>query len=147
MDLLKLSILYTCERDFIHKASGGIGMSDTEIKICAFIHVHPGCSQDNVARALLLDKTTVAKALLSLENKGIVSRKEDQQDRRRNVLNITEHGTELANKLRDRHNARLNELTADFSKEDKEKFFEYIGRILEVSEKWLSEDRDSKKDK
>ncbi len=145
MDFLKLSILYTCEREFIHRHAGGMGMSDTEIKICTFIHANPNCSQDAVAKALILDKTTVAKALLSLENKGIVSRGQDQQDRRRKMLNITPRGFELANELRKRHNDRLNELIADFSEEDKKQFMKYIERLLDSAEKWLYNERKKEK--
>lgn len=65
--------------------------------ICAAHHVfvfticaHPGLSQDEIARALYLNKSTVARALSSLEERGLVRRELNPEDKRQTLVYPTE---------------------------------------------------------
>jgi len=49
-------------------------------------------SQLQVAQTLGIDRTTMVALLDVLERKGIVTRRPDPADRRRNVVELTEHG-------------------------------------------------------
>ena len=49
-------------------------------------------SQLEVAQTLGIDRTTMVALLDVLERKGIVTRRPDPRDRRRNVVELTEHG-------------------------------------------------------
>lgn len=49
-------------------------------------------SQLQVAQALGIDRTTMVTLLDALEGKGLVSRRADPNDRRRNVVELTERG-------------------------------------------------------
>ena len=49
-------------------------------------------SQLEVARTLRIDRTTMVALLDALEHKGIVSRRPDPSDRRKNVVELTEQG-------------------------------------------------------
>ncbi len=51
-------------------------------------------SQLEVARTLRIDRTTMVALLDALERKGIVSRRPDPTDRRKNVVELTESGRE-----------------------------------------------------
>jgi DNA-binding MarR family transcriptional regulator len=50
-------------------------------------------SQLQVAQTLGIDRTTMVAVLDALERKGIVARRPDPADRRRNVVELTEQGT------------------------------------------------------
>ena len=65
--------------------------------ICAAHHVfvfticaHPGLSQDEIARALYLNKSTVTRALSSLEERGLVRRELNPEDKRQTLVYPTE---------------------------------------------------------
>ncbi|WFE26561.1 MarR family winged helix-turn-helix transcriptional regulator [Solwaraspora sp. WMMD791] len=49
-------------------------------------------SQLQVAQKLSVDRTTMVAILDELERKGIVVRRPDPADRRRNIVELTEHG-------------------------------------------------------
>ena len=51
---------------------------------------HPGCSQDELAQDLCLNKSTVARALSQLEEKNYVLRSPDPSDKRRIIVQPTE---------------------------------------------------------
>ena len=92
MEFSKLSMLIKLGRDFGHEQIRDAGFSDTEHAICAFLCFHNQVSQDMIANALMLDKTTVAKALRSMEEKQLILREQDTQNRRKNSICVTEAG-------------------------------------------------------
>ena len=94
MDFNRLNMLIALGREYGHAAIRDAGVSDTAHRICTFLHFHGQVSQDTVASALMLDKTTVAKALRVIESKGLISRVPDPRNRRRNILCITDAGRE-----------------------------------------------------
>ena len=66
-------------------------------EICAAHHVfvfticnHPGLSQDEIARALFLNKSTVTRALSSLEERGLVRRALNPEDKRQTLVYPTD---------------------------------------------------------
>ena len=77
MDYQTLNLLFRCGKEFSHAKIRLHELSDTECMICSYIYSHENCSQDEVSAALRVDKTTVGKALASLENKACVVRVQD----------------------------------------------------------------------
>jgi DNA-binding MarR family transcriptional regulator len=59
----------------------------------------PGSQQD-AAQRLGIDRTTMVALLDALERKGLVSRHPHADDRRRNVVELTEHGHDVTRKAR-----------------------------------------------
>jgi Transcriptional regulators len=92
MEFSKLNMLIKLGRDFGHEQIRDAGFSDTEHAICTFLCFHDQVSQDMIANALMLDKTTVAKALRSMEEKQLIQREQDAQNRRKNSIRVTEAG-------------------------------------------------------
>jgi DNA-binding MarR family transcriptional regulator len=59
----------------------------------------PG-SQQQAAQRLGIDRTTMVALLDTLERKGLVSRHPHADDRRRNVVELTEHGHDITRQAR-----------------------------------------------
>lgn len=75
-------------------------LSDYEITVGSFHLLFPLYEEDGVYQKKLceifgLDKATVGRGLKKLEEKGFVRREEDQDDRRRNLVYLTEKSKEL----------------------------------------------------
>ncbi|MDO5435878.1 MAG: MarR family transcriptional regulator [Clostridia bacterium] len=141
MDFRTLNLLFRCGRDFSHEKIHMKDLSDTECMICSWICSHPDCSQDEVASALRTDKTTVAKAMLTLEAKGCVERTQDRADRRRKQLRITDAGRERIADLMNIHNEWLAEVLKCLSPEEQEQFGGYCERLLTAAEQLDSKQR------
>ena len=56
---------------------------------------HRANSQAEVAKRAGIDRTTMVALLDTLQNKGLVRRRPDRDDRRKNVVELTPHGRDL----------------------------------------------------
>ena len=92
MDFNTISLLLKHAKGYGHAKIREAGVSDTEHNICTFLYFHSDAYQDMIADSLMLDKTTVAKAIQSLEERGLIKRVQNPHIRRRNILNITDAG-------------------------------------------------------
>ena len=135
MDYQKLNLLFRFNKDFSHEIIRMQYLSDTECMICSFIYSHKNCSQDDVATALKTDKTTVGKALASLEKKNCVTRTQDKADKRIKRLSLTGIGRGRISELLDIHNRWLHSIMACLSKEEQKQFEGYCDRLLDAAEK------------
>lgn len=134
MDFKTLNLLFRCNKEFSHRKIRLHDLSDTEYMICSFIYSHEGCSQDDVATALKIDKTTVGKALTVLERESCVQRTQDRADRRKKQIRLTENGCARISGLINVHNEWLTEIMKCLSAEEQRHFENYCARLLEAAE-------------
>ena len=135
MDYQILNLLFRCNKEFSHEKIRMQELSDTECMICSYIYSHENCSQDDVAVALKTDKTTVGKALASLENKSCVVRSQDKADKRVKRLSLTDAGRAKLAELIDIHNNWLRDIMTCLSSDEQKQFENYCERLLEAAEK------------
>lgn len=69
-----------------------VGVSGRELAVLLLLDGHSPESQQQVAARLGVDRTTMVALLDGLETKGLVARRADAGDRRRNVLELTADG-------------------------------------------------------
>ena len=73
MDFNTISLLLKYAKGYGHDKIREAGVSDTEHKICTFLYFHSDAYQNMIADSLMLDKTTVAKAIFPSKNAGLSS--------------------------------------------------------------------------
>ena len=137
MDYQTLNLLFRCNKAFSHEKIRLQQLSDTECMICSYIYSHEYCSQDDVAVALKTDKTTVGKALASLEKKACVVRTQDDADKRIKRLSLTDLGREKVAELVDIHNNWLRDIMSCLSEEEQAQFENICKRLLAEAEKLI----------
>ena len=135
MDYQILNLLFRCDKEFSHEKIRKQELSDTECMICSYIYSHENCSQDDVSVALKTDKTTVGKALMSLENKGGVVRTQDETDKRIKRLSLTDVGRGKVAELIDIHNNWLHDIMTCLSAEEQKQFEKTCERLLAAAER------------
>lgn len=69
-----------------------VGVSDKELGVLLLLDGRDPESQQQVATRLRIDRTTMVGLIDGLEAKGLVARRADAGDRRRNVVELTEDG-------------------------------------------------------
>ncbi len=138
MNYQTLHLLFRCNKEFSHAKIRPQELTDTECMICSYIFSHENCSQDDVSAALKTDKTTVAKALSSLERKNCVIRLKDTADKRINRLFLTDSGRDRISELVDLHDNWLKEIISCLSEDEQKQFEDFCSRLLAAAEK-LSE--------
>ncbi len=131
MDFNTINLLLKYAKRYSHTKIREVGVSDTEHKICTFLYFHSDAYQDMIANFLMLDKTTVAKAILSLEKRGLIERIQNPDNRRKNILNITSAGKETIADVVDVYDEWFQNIESCLSDDEKKQFHNYCIRLLE----------------
>lgn len=137
MEFGTLDMLIKCGKQFRHERMRERGLSETECMLCSFAYAHPGCSQDDASRGLMIDKTTVAKAMLTLERKGLIEREQNGEDRRRKSLRLTERGQERVSAVIGLHDRWMKEVLSCLEPQEQAQFEEYCRRLQRRAEEML----------
>ena len=131
MNYKQLNTLIKLGRDFGHEQIRGAGFTDTEHAICTFLCFHDRVSQDAIATALMMDKTTVAKALSGMESKGLIAREQNPANRRENCIRITESGRASVSGSVDLYDTWLSRACDCLSAEEQQQLDGYFERIVQ----------------
>ena len=110
-----------------------------ELAACHWVFVFtvnrlPGLTQEELARELCLNKSTVARALTTLEERGFVERKSDSTDKRVLLVYPTDKTRELMPALRSA-SREWNELIARGIDEGEMEIFLSVLRKMEYNAK------------
>lgn len=66
-----------------------------ELRVLRLIQSRPGCTPTELLGGLELDKTLLSKYLAALEQKGLILRRVDERDNRRQCLFLSEQGGQV----------------------------------------------------
>lgn len=77
------------------------GLRSGSYSTMALIAANPGCAQSDISRETGLDKSIVVALVDELETRGLAQRDRSREDRRRNVLTLTEAGVALLEDMND----------------------------------------------
>lgn len=144
MDYQTLNTLFRYSKEFSHERIKTRDLSDTECMICSYIYSHDKCSQDDVACALKADKTTIGKAIASLEKKNYVRREKDPLDKRINRLSLCDDGRDQITDLLNMHNEWLADIMTCLTGKEQEQFQSYCERLIAAAENKLNKTEGNK---
>lgn len=94
-------------------------VSSVQFGVLAVLDRRPGASQQELCEALDLDRSTIADLVRRLERNGLVERRRDDTDRRRNRLELTDDGARTLAQLRPRAETVEHALTDALSTEER----------------------------
>ena len=141
MDFRVLNSLMKMAKSFAHRQIRASGLNDTECMICSYVYAHENCSQDDVSKALCMDKTTVTKSMQVLENMGVLLRVSDERDKRRNVLNLTTDGKEKCYKILHIHDDWVRKIMEELNDEEQKQFEIYCQRLINAAKRLQEEEK------
>ena len=91
----------------------------------------PGRSQDELSRDLFVHKSSVARAIAYLEERGLIERKSDESDKRISRVYPTDKMLELLPRVKEISSNFLEQLTEGISEEELMLFDSVITRMRE----------------
>lgn len=94
----------------------------------AIISENPGISQAELARDIGLDVSSVVAILNELEERKLVVRMRSRNDRRRNLLEVTEEGQKTIGAMIDATSVAEAPLRQEFSEAELAMFLEFLRR-------------------
>lgn len=138
-----LNNISRCQAMYRRKAVGLDDLFTSHYAFVLSISHHPGRSQEELARELCLDKSTVARVMAGLEKNGYITRAPNEKDRRQTLVYPTEKMLEACPKVRQASRAWTDRLTAGISPEELEVFHQVLDR-MEESAKIIMEELEEK---
>lgn len=90
------------------------------------IDEHPGINQQSLSDLLLVDKTTTAKAVNKLVEKGYITKKRNEKDKRNFQLFLTESGESVCSFLRKEEQFAIYASLNHISNQDAEQLLEQL---------------------
>lgn len=107
------------------------GMYFGQLPIIEYIASHDGCTQKELASALLVSPASIAVSAKRLQKAGLVEKKPDARNARCNSLSVTELGLIHAERCRAVFDAVDEEMFLGFSQQELECLGEYVKRMAD----------------
>ena len=130
MDFNKFNLFFRCGRDYGRIMTKDLGVNDTEYTICAFLYFYKDAPQDMISKSYMLDKTTVAKALQSLQQRGLITRSVNPDNRRQNFINLTDAGKDLIKDALFVYDDWVKTVSSSLTDEEQEQFEAIMDKLL-----------------
>jgi DNA-binding MarR family transcriptional regulator len=90
---------------------------------------HDAMSQDELADGHLIDKSTVARTIVRMEDAGLVIRETDEADRRVKRVRLTERARALEPQIRRALEAWEERLLEGFGPDERDRVLDYMQRM------------------
>jgi DNA-binding MarR family transcriptional regulator len=107
-----------------------LGIDSREFGILLLISANEPGSQQEAAERLSIDRTSMVARLDDLERKGLVARRADAQDRRRNVIELTDAGEDTLRRAVEAADAAEDELLRSLTPADAAKLREALHTVV-----------------
>ncbi len=116
---------------FTEEASD-FGFSPTQYSVLAFIHIEPGINQNMLGDHIALDRSSVTKCGDTLEERGLLKRIVDKNDRRARLLHITDEGAVALAQVHEAALKARRRIEAAMGRERFENFIEDMKAFCDV---------------
>ena len=127
----KMALIHALRRTALNRERERLGQKLIPVPLMAYVLEHPGCTQGEVAGFLYISPASVATSCKRLEQEGLLERRVDPGNRRKNQLYVTAAGEELTRQKRAMFE-RVNERAfQDIDEGDKVVFARVLDRILD----------------
>lgn len=97
----------------------------------------PGLSQEEIARALYVNKSTAARQIANLEKAGYVERRPSPDDRRRMLVYPTERALEILPEIREAVHSWNDYLLEGFSEAERAQLQAMMERVSERARAYI----------
>lgn len=99
-----------------------------------YLEKHEGDTQREIANALQVKPPTTATMISRMEKRGLVLRGQDETDKRKSRIYMTDHGKEICSLVKEEIKQVEQELNGLFTDEEKDNIRNYMIRLIEYLE-------------
>ena len=127
-----VSILYRQSQVYLNHELKNLNISSSEYIFMMALYDYEGINQEELSTLLSIDKAATARAMKSLEEKGMVYRIKDENDKRANKVFTTDKGKSCEDEIRNALKNWTVLLTEDM---EQEKIDFLINSLTSMTEK------------
>ena len=135
MDNLEVIVRYW--RNFTEKRLKKFDLTFGEQIIIIFLSKNENVNQETISKRYMIDKGMVAKTLTRLEDKGFVLRERNPENKRENIISLTEKSLYIMNDINTIFDDWNKILYGEMSKADIECVKRLTGKMVENVAKYL----------
>lgn len=107
------------------------GLKPGQPKVLEHVVFHEGCTQRDIARACVMDKSTVTSVVARMEEEGLVERRAKPGDRRVQAVYLTERGRAAATDVL-AYRAEVDDIAwRGFTDEERAQLTSLLERVVE----------------
>ncbi len=114
-------------------AASDLGVRGSHYRLLAAVADAGQASQAELASRAVLDRSDVATAIAELEQKGLVGRKPDPANRRRNIVSLTKEGSRALGRLDSVLDGIQEQVLAPLSPGERKKLVELLRKLTAES--------------
>ena len=107
-------------------------------RVLSLLKMQPEISQKELCYLLGMRQQSLSELLLKLEQKGYVSRKPSEEDRRSTIVSLTEEGRQAAEQQPKRKGG-MHRILAALDEEERKAFTASLDKLIAAAEKELTE--------
>lgn len=105
-------------------------------RVMAILGRFPDLSAADLVEQTAMDKVAISRAVSSLFKNDYISRSEDPSDRRRQVLNLTELGREVYERIVPLAQQYENDLMSSLTPEERQQLDSIIEKLMDRAQAW-----------
>lgn len=133
----QISITYRCAMRFRERELADTGLAGCQTPYLTTLYRQPGISQEEMARSLNVNKSSVTRQLSVLEEKGYVRREADPCDKRIQLVYPTDKALELKGRLFQCYHDWNCYLTQDFTEEEQAELSRLMAKIASRADRYV----------
>ena len=129
---LQFEQLFCLRRMLQRKAAETSPLHRGQLPVLEYIRWNPGCTQVQIAEALLVSPSSVAQSTKRMQRDGLL-KKETEEDQRCNRLYLTEMGEQVSKECKRRYIEMDAELFSLLSGEDMDVLSALLGKLVKTA--------------
>ncbi len=133
----QISITYRCAMRYRERELADTGLAGHQTPYLTALHRRPGITQEELARELNVNKSTVPRQLLVLEEKGYVLRENDPSDKRSQLVFLTEQAEELITRIYSCYHDWSDYLTQDLTEAEQAELSRLMAHIAQRADAYV----------
>lgn len=119
---------FHAQRNYMRACLAELGIGFGQPKLMNYLDAHGPCKQRAMAEYFEIDRAAVSRMLDSLEKKGLVACRSDRENRRADLVELTEKGRAVIATWRKRCGEMEAKLLSGFSEAERQQFSAFLSR-------------------
>lgn len=129
MFMSDVSIIVRKMRTFAERNQACLGIGFPEQLVLMHLRAHGSSNQESIATLLDIDKGAVAKTIAKLEDKGLVTRKVNPENRREKLVSTKPAAEDVLETMRSNYQDFEQRMFEGLSNEEQQLMIELVGRV------------------
>ena len=122
---------FHAQRNYLRPSLTELGLGAGQPKLLAYLASNGPCHQKQLSDYFDVDPANVSRMMESLEKGGFITRRTDEQNRRRDMAEVTDLGRQASEIWRRRCRDVEEVMLSGFSDEDRALFSSYLARAYQ----------------